>query len=296
MIVVKYAFFLGCITPNRYPGIEAATRETFDKLGIELLDMPGASCCPAPGVIGSFDDHAWLAIGARNLTIAESLGCDVITICNGCFETLFEVNRMLKKDSKLKENVNKTYLAKIGCEYKGSINVCHFSRVLYDLGIDKLKKFVKKTFHDLRVAVHYGCHLLRPSAHKGMDDPYRPRFLDELVEALGAKSVDHETKMMCCGAGGGVRSAFLELSLEFTRKKLKEIKALNIDCIVNVCSFCHLQYDRGQSEIERIFGEKFKIPVIHCSQLLGLAMGLDPKKLGLHAQFVSCDPLIEKIE
>ena len=292
---MKFALYLGCITPNRYPGIEVATRATFNRLGITLVDLEGASCCPAPGVIGSFDAYTWLAIGARNIALAESLGCDMITICNGCFETLFEVNRVLKGNSKLKEEINKI-LAKVGREFNGTIAVHHFSKVLYDLGTDKLKEFVKKQLNNLNVAVHYGCHLLRPSEKKKIDDPVRPRIVDELVESMGAKSIDYEHKMVCCGAGGGVRSAFLDFSLKFTREKLKAVKATNSDCIVNVCSFCHLQFDRGQTEIKKIFGDDFKIPVIHYSQLLGLAMGLDPKKLGLYEQSIPCDPLMEKIK
>lgn len=280
--------------PNRYPGIEVATRETLKRLGITLVDMEGASCCPAPGVTGSFDAYTWLAIGARNITLAESMGIDILTVCNGCFETLFEVNKKLKEDPKLRGEVNKI-LANIGYEFKGTVAVHQIAKVLHDWGANKLKEHVKKTLNNVKAAVHYGCHLLYPSKDKQVDDPVRPKILDELVEALGAKSVDYENRLMCCGAGGGVRSGFLEFSLEFTREKLKAMEAVNVDCIVNVCPFCHLQFDRGQTEIKKIFGLDFKIPVIHYSQLLGLAMGLDPKRLGLYAQSVPCDSLIEKI-
>lgn len=292
---MKYALYLGCITPNRYPGIEAATRAVFSRLGIPLVDLNGASCCPAPGVVGSFDAYTWLALGARNITLAESLGCDVMTICNGCFETLFEINRVLKEDPKIRGDIN-NILAKVGREFKGTVSVHHFSKVLYDLGTDKLKEFVEKPLNNLNVAVHYGCHLLRPSEKKKIDDPIRPKIVDELVESVGAKSIDYEHKMVCCGAGGGVRSAFLDFSLRFTREKLKAMKAADVDCIVDVCSFCHLQFDRGQTEVKKIFGDDFKIPVIHYSQFLGLAMGLDLGKLGLYAQSIPPDSLVEKIK
>lgn len=292
---MKYALFLGCVIPNRYPGIEAATREIFKRLNVSLLDLEGASCCPAPGVVGSFDAHTWLAIGARNLALAESMGCDVLTICNGCFESLFETNRVLKEDTKLRDEIN-NILAEGGHKYMGTTTVHHFVKVLYDLGADTIKKSVQKPLHRLNVAVHYGCHLLHPSRTKQIDDPIRPKIIDVLVESLGASSINYENKMLCCGAGGGVRSAFLNFSLEFTREKLKAMKETNLDCIVDVCPFCHLQFDRGQTEIKRIFEEDFNFPVAHYSQLLGLAMGLDPEKLGLYAQAIPCDPIIEKIK
>ncbi len=293
MIDKRYAFYLGCITPNRYPGIESATRKIFGRLGIELVDIPGASCCPAPGVVGSFDAMTWLVVGARNITLAEGLGLNILTVCNGCFDTLFEVNRLLREDSKLRDDVN-AVLAKVDHEYRGTVEVRHFSEVLREYGIENLKKHIKKRL-GLRVAVHYGCHLLRPYEKKKIDHPMVPTLVDELVKAVGCESVPYMTKMMCCGAGGGVRSAFLKYSLEFTKRKLEELKKLNVDCLVNVCSFCHLQFDRGQKEIEKLFGEHFAIPVIHYSQLLGLSMGMSPEEVGVRAHVISCDPLLEKL-
>ncbi|MEM2865719.1 MAG: CoB--CoM heterodisulfide reductase subunit B [Candidatus Hadarchaeales archaeon] len=293
MVKGEYAFYLGCITPNRYPGIEAATRKVFERLGIRLRDMEGASCCPAPGVVGSFDALTWLVLGARNLSIAEGMGLDVLTVCNGCFDTLFEVNRVLKEDPELRRRVNEL-LAGVGRSYGATIEVHHFTKVLHDYGVKELKKHVRRPL-GLKVAVHYGCHLLRPSEHKGIDNPLAPRLVDELVEALGCESVDYPSRLMCCGAGGGVRSAFLKYSLEFTRKKLQELKERGVDCLVDVCSFCHLQFDRGQKEIENLFGETFGMPVVHYSQLLGLAMGMAPAELGMDAHAVSCEPLLKKL-
>lgn len=272
--MAKYAFFLGCIAPLRYPGIEKSTREVFKALGIELVELKDASCCPAPGVIKSFSKATWLAAAARNLALAEKEGLDIVTICNGCYGSLFDAAHELHEDKKMLDDVNKI-LAEIGLKYNGGTKVRHFAEVLYkEVGIEAIKKAVKKQL-DCKAAVFYGCHFLKPSNIKNLDDPENPKILDELVAATGASSMPRQQKMMCCGAGGGLRSQFGETAMKFTKANLEYMKASGAEVIVDVCPFCHLQFDAGQKEL----GIPFK--VFHLSQLFGLAFGMSAKDLGV---------------
>ena len=307
----KFALFLGCVIPNRYPFIERATRSVFEKLNIELVDMEGASCCPAPGVFRGFDIDTWLVVGARNITIAEQHGVDIALMCNGCYGSLLEVNHTLKHDKEKLKMVN-THLAKIGREFKGTVKIRHIVDILYnDITVEKLRnrtKYGRKEPLNLKLAVHYGCHLLKPSETRPWNEEVEvPTFLDELVEISGCKSIGYKDKNMCCGAGGGVRGAFKEISLDFTREKLENIKKAGVDAIITACPFCHLQLDLGQLEVNSLFkntiNAPFKIPVIYVTQLLGLAMGMSLEDLGLIKSpdlagvppFTPIEPILKKI-
>lgn len=307
----KYSLFLGCVIPNRYPMIEKATREVMKNLNVELIDMEGASCCPAPGVFRSIDTHIWNLLGARNITIAEQNKADIVTLCNGCYGTLLEVNHNLQTEEKLKDQINNE-LKEIGKHYDGSVKVKQVMEVLYyDIGLEKLKPFLKKKL-GLKVAVHYGCHLLSPSSIRPYEGEFEvPRFFDELVEATGCESVEYNEKMLCCGAGGGVRSSFRDVSLEFTHQKLHNMRDADADCVCVCCPFCELQFDLGQMEINQpqlnILDpdeQPYEIPVIFITQLVGLSMGLTPEEVGLVknkklqnvSPFISNDKLLEKIK
>lgn len=306
---LKYGFFLGCVAPNRYPMIEASIRAVFEHLGAELYELEGASCCPAPGVFRAFHIPTWLVIAARNITLAEELGVDIVTGCNGCYGTLRDAWYELEHEPELKKMVNE-HLAKVGRKYKGNIEPKHVVQVLYqDMGIDYLKGFVKHKFSDLKVAVHYGCHIVKPSDKRPWGGEYEcPTFLDEIVELTGAKSIDYKDKFMCCGAGGAVRTAVKEVAADFSREKLENIRNAGCDIIIDCCPFCHLQLDLGQMEAngtyKNMIGEPYKIPVVYITQLLGLAFGIDPNRLGLvknHeltgvSPFIPVEPFLKKVK
>jgi heterodisulfide reductase subunit B len=290
----KLSLFLGCIVPNRYPGIEKATKLCLQKLEIDAADLPGASCCPAPGVFKSFDKAAWLALASRNIVLSERMERDVLTVCNGCYGSLADANMELKKDPEMKACTN-TCLKGIGMEFKGTVEVRHIIEFLYrEFGPEKLKGYITTPL-GLKVALHYGCHLIKPSKDRNLGETEAPVFFDELVEATGAKSVDYTDKMMCCGAGGGVRSGYAAESLEMLEHKLDCIRKAGVDCIVNACPFCHLQFDRGQIAVNEKFGTDYSIPVLHYSQLLGLALGFSPDQLGIEQNAVQNIEFLAKI-
>ncbi len=282
---MRYAYFLGCITPLRYPGIEAATKIVLRELGVDVIELDGASCCPAPGVFGSFDLWNWLILAARNLDLAEDLDANIVVTCNGCYGSLQEAHHLLE-DRARREAVNEV-LAKIGRKYEGKTEVKHVTEVLLeDAGPEELKKRIKKPLKGLKVAVHYGCHYLKPSKVRRHGSPEAPTYLDELVELTGAESIDYLDKLMCCGAGGGVRAGRLDVALDFTLEKVCNIRRAGGDVIVTPCAFCHFQFDTGQRELMDRGLLDDPVPVAFITQLIGLAMGFTPEELGLTENFI----------
>lgn len=288
---MKFALFLGCVIPAREPAYEMATREVCDDLGIDLVDLKGATCCGTIP-IESLDFKTSMAIGAYNICLAEEMDLDLMTLCSGCFQLLRKVNVQLKEDKKLRAEVNKI-LSEVGKEYKGSKLVKNFLEVLYhDLGTEKIKENISKPLKGLRVATFYGCHLLSPSSVLKLDNPLSPRLLDDLVEVTGAESISYPYKLQCCG--GLLRGISDELGLKLARDKFFYISQAKADCVTTVCPFCFIQFEIGQLEVRRHFNETYNIPTVHYPQLLGLAMGLDPRKLGLHIHKIKTDSLLEK--
>lgn len=293
----KYAFFLGCIAPNRYPGCEAAAVITSKKLGIELVPLEGASCCPAPGAFGSIDLNIWYAMAARNLVLAEKMNMDIALLCNGCYKSIWEVNHKLKHDDKLRDGVNEV-LKEIDMQYKGSIDVWHLIELYNDpkiVGVEKVRESVTRPLTGTRIGVHYGCHLIKPKKDRHFGDTESPMWIEDLVGALGAEPVQYRKKMQCCGAGGGVRGYDLAHALDITNEKMINLHEVKVDALTEVCPFCQLQFDRGQIEIKEKFGKYWGLPVLHYNELLGLAQGMSPTDLALDLHAVDCSPFLKKI-
>ena len=291
--MAEYALFLGCMIPIRLPFMEYSSRRLLKEFDIDLVEMPGTGCCPDPS-LKSVDEATWTTLAARNLAIAEEMGLQILTPCNGCFETLKTVDSSLKGDAKLKGEVNQR-LSKIGREYKGETEVKHLVEVLMeDVGVDRMREAVVRPLTDLRVAAHYGCHLLRPSHILDVDDPIRPKLLDNLIELTGATSVPYYKSNLCCGAASG--NADAETGKKMVKYKLGWIERARVDCISVVCPTCFLQYDVTQRLVRNDSGEKFNMPVFYYPEMLLLAMGAEPEGLGLDMHRTKMKPVIDKIQ
>ena len=172
-----FAFFLGCIMPNRYPAIEKATKYVMEKLGYEILEMERASCCPAPGVFRSFNKVDWMVAGARNICIAEKLDADILTVCNGCFGTLQEINKHLKENEEHRILVNEKLKLIGDYEFKGTIDVRHVTEVLgYEVGPWGVEDLIIRKMN-ARAAIHYGCHFLKPTRIREIESSEEPTII-----------------------------------------------------------------------------------------------------------------------
>ena len=288
----SYALFLGCTIPARQPNYELSARKALTKLGIKLVDLDDLTCC-CPPPIQSINLETSQAVAAYNICLAEEAGLDIVALCNGCFESLAMANAALKKDEKVRAKVN-GILSKVGKEFKGTIEVKHFLQVLIDdIGVECIKASVVKPLNTLKVAPFYGCHSLRPSELLEFDDPERPHILEDLIEALGAESVEYRDKLKCCG--GLLRGISDDLSLSLARDKIINTTKAGAECIATLCPFCFVALDIGQIQVKSKFNEVYDMPILHYSELLALALGVDPKELALRTHKIKTDKVLEKI-
>jgi heterodisulfide reductase subunit B len=215
-----------------------------------------------------------MTTAARNLAIAEQNQAGLLTVCSGCFGTLFDVNHTLSHDGKMLGKVNQE-LKQFGFEVKANQDVKHIAQVLgFDIGPSEIVNHIKRKVN-LKLAVHYGCHFLRPFGEKQIEDPDDPRMLEDYVRALGVEPVEYRRKFACCGAGGGVKAGFPDDSIRMLGEKMQAIVESDAQAILDICPFCHLQFDAGQKILNEQYGTDFRVPVLHISQLTAFCMGMD---------------------
>lgn len=288
----SYALFPGCFISARFPHFESSTLKVLKELGFELKRLKGVTCCPEPVSMHMLNLKAWYTVAARNICLAEEAGLDILTFCNGCNATLFRVNQDLKAAEGLRREVNEN-LKRVGKKFEGKIAVKSILRVLFEeAGQSVIKVHVKNPLHNIKVAVHYGCHIF--DEIKDFDDPKNPKSLKELVRVLGADVVSYPSEMLCCAAFA--RTIDKELALVVAEEKLNDLVDASADCLVVICPYCFLQYDLSQIILTGQSKKTFEIPILYYPQLLGLAMGFNARDMRLDFHKVKTTKLIQLIE
>lgn len=283
----KYALYPGCVMPTEQYALEKSIREVLPLLDIKLVDLKGFSCCGEP--LKSVNQMLTLTLSARNLAIAEKEDLDVLTPCPMCHLALSDCKRILDTDQAMNERVNK-FLEDEELKYTGTANIIHTVDLLHNVvGIDKIKEKVKKPLKELKVATHYGCHLFRPSEIGRPVDSENPQEMENILKAMGAKPVDYPEKLDCCG---GLLTANLpESALTKTGQKLQKVQEQGFDVFIDVCPWCHRQYDSKQTKAGETVAAKLEVPVLYLTQLLGLSFGISKDKLGLDLNLSPVDKL-----
>jgi succinate dehydrogenase / fumarate reductase cytochrome b subunit len=292
-VALKYALYPGCAAKGATPELYQSTMAVIGRLGIEVVELAASSCCGA-GVVGEAEPDAQLALNTRTFAQAEQLGLDVMTICGTCQGVMSAANRRLKQESDLLARINRV-LAQEGLAYQGKVQVKHLLWIVVkEVGLSRLGREVRLPMHDFRIAPFYGCYILRPSWDLGFDDPENPNSLERVIRAVGGEPVAYAGRTKCCGF-----PIILEreaIALAMAGANMKEAKYEGADFMVTPCPLCHMSLDIYQDRAGRAVQANLDLPILHLPQLLGLAMGVPAKDLGVSRHLVPVDTIVRRIE
>jgi heterodisulfide reductase subunit B len=283
---MSYAYYPGCSLKGSSKAYEESLFAVFETLGGDLEELDDWNCCGATAY-WAVDQTKAFALGARNLALAEGrtegpAPVDLVAPCAGCYMALLRTQRYLQEHRAVGEKVDDALQA-AGLRYDGRVRVRHPLDVLVnDIGLERVSGAVTRPLEGLRVACYYGCLLVRPYAT--FDDQHNPTSLDRLMEAIGAEAIDWPLKTRCCGGsccGGPLVGTIREAGLRLIYVLLREAKRRGADVLVTVCPLCQFNLECFQERVGREFGEPVDLTVGFFTQVLGLALGLEERRLGI---------------
>ncbi len=284
---MKYALYPGCLMPTEQYGYELSLREVLPKLNVELVDLEGFSCCGEP--LKSVNKMVTLYLAARNIGIAEKNNLDIFAPCPMCHFSLSECMNILKNNKDMKQRIN-DILENEDLKFNGTSKLYHTVDLMHDvIGIEKIKKLVKKPLKDIKVATHYGCHLIRPSEIGRPVDSENPQKMESILSAIGVSTEHYPEKLDCCGAP--ILANLPESSLTKTGQKVQAIQEHGFDAMIDVCPWCHKMFDSKQQKAGETVAAKLDVPVLYLTQILGLSFGINKEKLGLNLNKSPIDKL-----
>jgi succinate dehydrogenase / fumarate reductase, cytochrome b subunit len=292
---VKVAYWPGCVSRGFTPELHGSMAQVAPLLDIELVALDRASCCGA-GVIAEHNQELADTLNARTFALAQKEMADgaelMMNICSTCQGAQTECQERLDGNSEYRERINET-LAPEGLTYERGISNKNFLWLMVEeIGLAAIKAKVKRPLTDLRVGPFYGCYIVRPTDRLGIgrDNP-RDRYLQMLIEALGGTVVDYAGQYKCCGFP--IITMNREASLKQAGRHLGDAIDADADCLVTPCPLCHLNLDLQQPGAEKVVGRDLGMPVLHLPQLVGLALGLEPKELGMTKHVVKPTSVID---
>ena len=270
----EFAFFPGCVLTQAAKESKMALEAVAPRLGIKLKEIPGWSCCGASQA-QDVDPVATLVANARNLALAEKMNLPVLTSCSTCLLMLRRAKAEL--DGGKKDRIN-TFLAKGNMHYAGTSEVTSLLWVLAQ-NAQMLKSKVVRPLANLKVAAFYGCHSLRPEHALGFESAVNPTSFETVVAALGGQTVPFAKPLDCCGYHAVYPAE--KSVMRMTGQIVDSAAASGATCLVTPCPLCQMQLDIYQEAAQDISKSKARIPVLHLSQLVGIALGIPAKELGL---------------
>ncbi len=286
----RYAYFPGCSLEKMARSYHDSALEATRALDVELKEIEDWNCCGATTYF-NIDELLAYTLCARNLAIAEQTGLDLVAPCSGCFKNLHSARHHLVDEPDLKEHVNEA-LAEDGLSFSGRSEVRHLIDVLVrDVGLDAIKARVRKPLTGLKVAAYYGCQILRP--RKDHEDVEDPRFFEDLMTAIGAEPVRYRMRLTCCG--GALLITNRTAALGMVRNLLEDAVRSGAALIATACPLCQVNLECYQKQVNSEFGTDLNVPVLYFTQLVGLALGVSPGRLGIGSELVNVTPALASV-
>jgi succinate dehydrogenase / fumarate reductase cytochrome b subunit len=290
---MKVAYWPGCVSRGFTPELHGSMAAVAPKLDIEMVELDRANCCGA-GVIAEHNQELADTLNARTFALAQQVegAALMMNICSTCQGAHTECQERLDANAEYREHVNDT-LAEQGLRYEKGLTNKNFLWVLVEeLGLDELRSRVKRPLTDLKVGPFYGCYIVRPVDRLGIDNELpRDTYLGQVIEALGGTVIEYAGSHKCCGFP--IITMHKEASLKQAGRHLGDAVDADADCLVTPCPLCHLNLDLQQPLAERVVGRDLQMPVLHLPQLVGLALGLEPKELGMQRHVVKPTSVID---
>lgn len=289
-----YAYYPGCSLEAMAASYHVSALETARKLGIELKEVEDWNCCGATPY-SHIDELLADALCARNLAIAERDNLDLVAPCSGCYKNMYFANVHLQKDPDLADHINYA-LEEDDLHYSGTIAVHHLMEVFVnEVGLDAIRQAVSTPLSGLRVAPYYGCQILRPRKEgDSVEDVEGPRFFEDLLSAIGAVPINYPARLRCCG--GSLVATNRKAALGMLHELLQSAIDGGADVIATACPLCQINLECYQREVSREYGKKFAVPILYFTQLLGLALGIDPKRLKIGTELVPATPVLACVQ
>ncbi|CAG1002925.1 heterodisulfide reductase subunit B2 [Anaerolineales bacterium] len=283
----EFAYFPGCSLEKMASSYHMSAIETTKALDINLKELDDWNCCGATTYF-YIDELLAYTMCARNLAIAEKTGLDIVAPCSACYKNMYFTAAHLKKDADLAEHINFA-LEEDDLQFNGTVGVKHLIEVFAkDVGPEELKSKVTNPLEGVRVAPYYGCQIVRPQKEK--EDVEQPQFFENILSAIGATPVNYPLKMRCCGGSLIISSRTAALSM--VRNLLQSAVDNQATVIATACPMCQVNLEVYQQQVNQEFGTNFSVPVLYFTQLVGLALGIPQKKLGIGKEFVDSMPAL----
>jgi len=297
----KVAYYPGCALEGTAQSYDRSTKAIGKELGLKTVELDNWNCCGAMEV-KNIDPKLQTYLSARNLSIAEDMGFDtVMAPCNGCYHNLKKAEYDLKNDDASRE-VNERLSSKAGHKtYEaGKVETIHaLDWIKNSVGEEGIKDKIKGGLKGLKIANYYGCMYTRPrhifpekDQGPGSESTHKPHFMDDLLAAAGAENVEYPLKTACCGGAHTLSDS--DTSTKLVLNLLQAAEACGADVIATECPTCHTGLEMHQIRAEKVYGKKTSVKILYFTQLLGLAMGVSPRKLGLQENFSDAMPMLKE--